>query len=57
MSTSSTSQNHFFRREVRALAVISLLLIICATLFTFGLISAGYTLVEATEWFVRISSS
>jgi hypothetical protein len=51
----STPQNHFFRRESRALIVIALVLFACAALLTIGLILAGYTLVDVAAWFVRVT--
>jgi hypothetical protein len=53
----STLQDRFFRREGLALAAIALILVVCATLLTIGLLLAGYTLVDLTAWFVRAAGS
>jgi hypothetical protein len=42
-------------REGLALAAVSLALFACAFLLTIGLLLAGYSLVDITEWFIRIT--
>jgi len=51
----STLQDHSFHREGRALAGISLVLVVCAALLTIGLLLAGFALVDLTSWFVRVA--
>jgi hypothetical protein len=51
------STSHWFSRHRQgfALAMIPLALFACAVLLTLGLVLAGYSLVDVTEWFIRVT--
>ena len=54
MSTSHWFSSRF-HREGFALATISMALFVGAVLLTIGFAIAGYSLVDLTEWFVRVT--